>query len=331
MAPPTVGQVEEAEKQATGLGREEARAEAFLASLLDNVLIEPRLSGVEWAHLNDAQRLTFCHALGSSLACKAEFEEEGDGASPAVRLYRAHKACWRKLLDTIVPNMASVLDSGPLKDLMESVSSMSGLAGIIQRDAETFKGVTGFLGHVKMPPAGFLLPALRVAKVDTPVLYAPTSIWREEPPFVESDLLGPQEQRWVKAYEMVMNVETRLRQLIELELAQTHGDRWWKRAVPERVRNCCEDRKAQKESEGDSAHHPLTYSYIGDLRQIILRRDNWERCFKRCFRDKSEAGVWLQKVDEYRQPVMHFRPLDDNDFLFLMAACRWVILRVSSP
>ena len=63
-----------------------------------------------------------------------------------------------------------------------------------------------------------------------------------------------------EAYSIISKLETSLRAVIESKLQEMHGLHWWKRGVPEQVRNDCEQRKSEKEKPGEGGHHPISYA-----------------------------------------------------------------------
>lgn len=324
LAPPTVGQVAEAERQAAAEKDETAQGDAFSRSLLKAALRRPELRDEQIAGLDDRQGAALSRGLALALGCEEEFGKQTDDVHPGVRLRRAHRERWRKVMAEVSETFGGVKEA--VKGLAPKVSP---IVEALRLDVGAFGTVAGILKDSRLPPLRELfLPTLRAARLDSPVLYPPTSVWREEPPPADVESVDPQQQRWMKAYEMVMHVETSLRSLIESALRELHGEKWWKRGVPGAIRKECERRKADKEAEGDEGHDPLTYSYIDELRQIILKRDNWRACFQSFFPNTAEAEVWMNKVSEYRQPTMHFRALSEDDFLFLTAACRWLLLRL---
>lgn len=69
----------------------------------------------------------------------------------------------------------------------------------------------------------------------------------------------------------------------------------------------------------------LDFAYIGDLGQILRRKDNWEAAFSVVFRDPKESEVLIGRLAGFRQETMHFRPLSDHEFLYLTVACQWIV------
>jgi hypothetical protein len=335
MVSPGVGLVCQAHKQAAGLKQEDEQAEAFFSSLLTIAVKRPELGEQDVRILSGQQRRQLCRALAVSLGCEAGFDEEAASQDPALSLLRAHRRQWENVFAQVreafvLPTLTPSIDFAGLATITKLVPEISSLVDRLVEPAVSFKAINRMIDAMSKPPAELFLATLRMGGIDSPILYPPTSVWREEPLPAEVESVEPQQQRWSQAYEMIMHVETGLRKLIEESLSARHGEKWWKRGVPESVRGECESRKAEKESEDEAGYPPLTYAYIDELRQILLRKDNWESCFKPRFPKLHEAEAWMNTVSKYRQPTMHFRPLDEDDSLFLTAACRWFQLRLSA-
>jgi len=128
------------------------------------------------------------------------------------------------------------------------------------------------------------------------------------------------------AHAVFTRLEAELRKYLEQQLSTEYGPKWWTQVVPERVRGKCEERQQEDaertwlQSRGTSL---LQYADFIDLKEIILRKDNWEKCFKSCF--GSNRGIIESKLDELhpiRLTIEHSRDLRPEDYEKLLLYAR---------
>jgi len=124
-------------------------------------------------------------------------------------------------------------------------------------------------------------------------------------------------------YEIIFELETRLRLFIENELSKL-SDFWWEDYVPPKVKE-----NAEKKLEKISLprlhlfrKRNLKYLYccgLWDYRDIITDNFNWNKVFRHIFVDNTlfDPSPWKQLVD-IRNAVMHALPtLEENDLEYL--------------
>jgi hypothetical protein len=117
----------------------------------------------------------------------------------------------------------------------------------------------------------------------------------------------------VDGYEILQDFVVELRRFVRNQLAAKHGDTWMKKTVPEKIREEWIDR--QRECEESrwvriSAESPLDFSYENELKDVILRENNWRDVFKKFLGpDKKNFDVRLTEVVSIRNHIVHFRPI----------------------
>jgi hypothetical protein len=110
----------------------------------------------------------------------------------------------------------------------------------------------------------------------------------------------------------ISRVENALRSVIESVMKVRHGDQWSEPALlgvtAERKERWEERRvEAEKHATGAVAESRLLYySDFPDLGTIVFK--NWD-LFKPCFGDKKETEVYLDRLNELRNPTAHSRPV----------------------
>ena len=83
--------------------------------------------------------------------------------------------------------------------------------------------------------------------------------------------------------------------------------------------------KGRKREGSGASHHPISYAYPDDYRQIIVRQDNWKECFEQVFKNKTQIEALLMWVGAARPEIAHARPLDDATFTKFTTSVRWII------
>lgn len=135
---------------------------------------------------------------------------------------------------------------------------------------------------------------------------------------------GLMRRQLTEGYAVLSQLEQSLRELIESRLQELYGNKWWKQGVPEKVRKDCDDRKKEKEKSSEISHPPIYYAYIGNYKDIIIRRDNWDKVFSSIFRNKTELEACFVWVGRVRDSIAHTRPVSDNDYENFLAGRRWL-------
>lgn len=188
------------------------------------------------------------------------------------------------------------------------------------------------LSQIKLPEP-FLSDAMLVSGLNSPLMHTPAYIMpriepihkREELPIRAEEAI---QRRLVDAYDILSRLELSLRSVIEIKLRELYGVHWWKRGVPEIVRNECEERKRREEKSFETGHHPIHYTYLGHCKDIVVRGDNWKASFSAVFGKKTEFEVFIDWVQKVRLHIGHPRPISDDDYLFFTASARWLQIAI---
>ena len=232
LATPTLGQVLDANAAANEQKSEIARGELFLTSLL--ALVAPG-SVIKYDALSGDQKVEIARAVASLLGAENEFDKGHDDPNPATRLRRAHEDHWKSVFK---PLTEAFTITPPLVDLdwvRKSFPDLSALAETM-RTGLSVPNLDGFLKKVHPIPSSELLASLEVTGLDTPALYPASSVWRMRRADSSRNVMSDDEARWLKAYEMVMHAETRLRAFIRKKLGALSGDQWLAKLIPHPIR-----------------------------------------------------------------------------------------------
>ena len=118
------------------------------------------------------------------------------------------------------------------------------------------------------------------------------------------------------AYEYLFKIENGLREFIIKILSEKHGPFWYKTYLPGEVYKTYKDgRQFERTIPWVKLvpHHPIYYTDFPDLRQIIERKDNWEQCFKKFFKNKQIISSSLSEIEFIRNKVAHNRLIVEKD------------------
>lgn len=203
------------------------------------------------------------------------------------------------------------------------------LAAAIQGIATSpFEKLTADLVATRLPEP-FLSDALYLTGLNSSVIHTPTyPISLVEPMETEDDVARradeAERRRVLDAYDALQALETQLRELIVSMLSDLRGNGWWRQSVPKNVRDACVQRQADRETPDGRSHHPIAYSYLGDLKDIIVKGDNWEPSFLAVFKNKTTFEAMFIWIEPVRKDVAHSRISSDEDYQYFMVATNWL-------
>ena len=120
-------------------------------------------------------------------------------------------------------------------------------------------------------------------------------------------------------WQILSELEQRLRQVVEQQLEELAGSNWIKQRVPQAVRKRWLDRQNEDRAVGRSVYAAIQYADFMDLADVILRRDNWREAFQTIFRDQNDIVVSLHRLHPVRKALAHSRPLGRADVLTLVS------------
>jgi hypothetical protein len=124
----------------------------------------------------------------------------------------------------------------------------------------------------------------------------------------------------IRAVGYLFSIENALRELIIEELSIIAGPRWYKDRLPGDI--------LKKYREGLAyertikwvqliPHHPMYYVDFPHLRLTIIRKDNWNDAFKKCFSNVDAFDSTLSELEYLRNKVAHNRMISSFDLELL--------------
>ncbi len=121
--------------------------------------------------------------------------------------------------------------------------------------------------------------------------------------------------------------EVQLREFVQDEMRKHCGEQWWNQNVPNQIKVSCRERQEQEQSRRfprlQPAEHPIHYTYLGELKDIICRNDNFNQIFKAFFGNPNGISTRIEELIVFRNPAAHNRPIfGPSEFQDIVVACR---------
>lgn len=120
-------------------------------------------------------------------------------------------------------------------------------------------------------------------------------------------------------YESIREIEMLLHSITKKTLIGKYGDAWWRKAVPQKIRVECVQRREMDDLPADD---PFSYTNFIDMKKILS--ENWtelaEKLPEEVVRDRKEFLSKLDKLNGIRNAVMHpikELPVSDEMFEFV--------------
>lgn len=208
---------------------------------------------------------------------------------------------------------------------------MEGISG--QLASESLQALVSDLVQIKLPEPylsdALIASGLNSSLIHSPLYPLPSVEPMRAPKEVRLRAREADRRRLVDAYDILMTLELRLRDIVEDKLRELHGDQWWRRGVPEAVKQECAQRKQERESPLGPAYHPIDYCYVDELKSIIIRADNWDQAFKPLFGNKLQVEAMFLWIGPIRNDIAHPRPISDEAYQEFVVAANWLQRRIS--
>ncbi len=136
-------------------------------------------------------------------------------------------------------------------------------------------------------------------------------------------------ERSKDAYDALKHLESTLRKLVVQRLSDISGPRWLRQRVPQATRDKWMERKRDREDRQQGpSRDPIEYADLGDLKDLIVKKDNWEEAFSSIFRSQEILEGEFIKMEPIRKDIAHSRDVDEDDFLFFINSARWFHVQI---
>ena len=124
--------------------------------------------------------------------------------------------------------------------------------------------------------------------------------------------------------------EMELRAFVASKMTSRFGDEWWRHRVPGGIRSECVERQHKEESQRfpklKKVSDPIHFTNLGELKDIIIRSDNFKEVFEPYFRISANISTRVEELIGYRNPAAHNRPVFGlREYQSIVATCRNVL------
>ena len=123
--------------------------------------------------------------------------------------------------------------------------------------------------------------------------------------------------------------EVQLRVFVQDEMRKYFGDQWWNQNVPNPIKVNCKERQENEQSKRfprlQLAPHPIHYTNLGEIKDIICRNDNFTQVFKPFFGNVNGISTRIEELVIFRNPAAHNRPIfGPLEYQEIIVACRTI-------
>ena len=113
------------------------------------------------------------------------------------------------------------------------------------------------------------------------------------------------------------------------KMRDSFGDEWWQTNVPEHIVTVCRERFKKEQSQRFPilpASEPINYTHMGELKDVICRRDNFNNAFKGFFGNTETIASKLSELVAFRNPAAHNRKvLGLEQYQAVIVTCRSIL------
>ena len=122
-------------------------------------------------------------------------------------------------------------------------------------------------------------------------------------------------------YRIFYCLENSLRDLVESQLSETYGEKWWDDHVPPNIQASVGNNKQREQDNGVTlrSSHPIDYTTFGELSEII--KTNFD-IFGATFNSQRGLQRVMASLNLLRGPIAHCTMLADDEVLRLHLAVR---------
>ena len=126
----------------------------------------------------------------------------------------------------------------------------------------------------------------------------------------------------IDAHSAVVAFERRLRTYIAQKLETIAGPTWFKHRAPGGIHGKAKKTRAASLAVGERSTSLIDYTDFGELKEIVLRNDNWTEVFEGIFINRGWFERDVQTLLALRRPSSHSRIVDSTQILEALLVMR---------
>ncbi|MGD2249441.1 MAG: Swt1 family HEPN domain-containing protein [Candidatus Methanofastidiosia archaeon] len=129
-------------------------------------------------------------------------------------------------------------------------------------------------------------------------------------------------------FDLIRYFEVEMRKFIQKILKDILGKGWFNRAFDDTSKKEIEKRIEKEEKRSVNFRYPeslLDFAILENLRDVILRQDNWNLCFSKYFEDKKAFEVKITEIIDARNRIAHFRQIHFNEVVVIIQNILWTL------
>lgn len=121
-----------------------------------------------------------------------------------------------------------------------------------------------------------------------------------------------QAQEMAQYYRIFYCLENFIRDLVESQMEEAHGENWWGGHVLDNIKAAVKANKQREQDNGVTlrSSHPIAYTTFGELSEII--KSNWD-IFGATFSTKRGVEKVMSALNLLRGPVAHCTVLAEDE------------------
>lgn len=121
-----------------------------------------------------------------------------------------------------------------------------------------------------------------------------------------------QAQEMAQYYRIFYCLENFIRDLVESQMEEAHGENWWEEDVIESIKTAVRSNKQREQDNGVTLRsaHPIDYTTFGELSEII--KSNWG-IFGATFSTKRGVEKVMAALNLLRGPIAHCTVLAEDE------------------
>lgn len=129
-------------------------------------------------------------------------------------------------------------------------------------------------------------------------------------------------------FRLIGYLELEMREYIKNTLEMALGKVWFNDALDDISKKEIKKRIEKEEKrrmDFKVSGNRLNYALLENLKDIILRRENWDLCFSQYFEDKKFFEVKMQEIIDVRNRIAHYHPIHVDEAVIAIQHILWIL------